>query len=239
MTNDQNRPVWQWPYSAFGTTKPTGILKATAKPKNAMANQPVMLKGTQPAQRLNLRHPGQYDDPETGTFQNGWRSYDYRIKGGYSQADPIGTRGGLNRFAYVEGNALSAIDPMGLVRKLDPNSQECKDLRAKMSNKRLDINKRIRELAENPQNLPYYPPYPGAKPRFSQQGHEEIIQDLKDTLGDDERLYKEKCGGGDDPPGGGAAAPVCGGNCQQVLKAVKNAVTGAIIFTIVLLCAAP
>ncbi|MGH6624940.1 MAG: DUF6531 domain-containing protein, partial [Burkholderiaceae bacterium] len=29
ITNEDNKPVWQWPYSAFGNNKPTGILKAT------------------------------------------------------------------------------------------------------------------------------------------------------------------------------------------------------------------
>ena len=33
MTNEDNTPVWQWPYSAFGNNKPTGILKATPNPK--------------------------------------------------------------------------------------------------------------------------------------------------------------------------------------------------------------
>ncbi len=72
---------------------------------------------TQPAQRFDLRYPGQYDDPQTGTFQNGWRSYDYRISGGYTQMDPIGLADGLNGFLYVGGNPLSYTDPLGLWRK--------------------------------------------------------------------------------------------------------------------------
>lgn len=114
MTNDVNKPVWQWPYSAFGSTKPTGVLKATARPKNAMANQPVMLKATQPVQRFDLRYPGQYDDPQTGTFQNGWRSYDYRIRGGYTQMDAIGLADGPNGYIYANQNPLMFADPLGL-----------------------------------------------------------------------------------------------------------------------------
>ncbi len=114
MTNDLNKPVWQWPYSAFGMSKPTGILKATAKPKNAMTNQPVMLKSTVPAQVLNLRDPGQYEDTETGLRDNINRMLSANT-GRYTQSDPIGTRGGPNRFIYVENNPLMMIDPWGLM----------------------------------------------------------------------------------------------------------------------------
>ena len=44
MTNEQNVPVWQWPYSAFGSNAPTGVLKATTNPRAAIANQPVLLR---------------------------------------------------------------------------------------------------------------------------------------------------------------------------------------------------
>lgn len=39
------------------------------------------------------------------------------------------------------------------------------------------------------------------------QGHEDIIQDLKDSLKDDEALYEAKCGGGGGD-GGTGSAPV-------------------------------
>ena len=113
MTNDANKPVWQWPYSAFGTTKPTGTLKATPKPKQAMTNQPVLLKTTVPPQRLDLRYPGQMEDAESGTFQNYWRGLDPK-SGRYSQFDPIGLRGGWNGFGYGYQNSLRNTDPLGL-----------------------------------------------------------------------------------------------------------------------------
>jgi RHS repeat-associated protein len=52
-------------------------------------------------------------DGETGLSYNYFRSYDSRT-GRYTQADPIGLGGGLNRFSYVGGNPLSRIDPLGL-----------------------------------------------------------------------------------------------------------------------------
>lgn len=112
-----------------------------------------------------------------------------------------------------------------------------KDHRSKISNYRTDINKRIRELAANPGNLPYYPPYPGAPARASQQGHDDLIRDLRDRLSDSEGKYKDDCEDNDPPPPPPSPEPVCGDNCKRVLKAVRDAVTGAIIFTFVLVCA--
>ena len=113
LTNEQKTPVWQWPYSAFGNNKPTGILKATANPKSAMTNSPQLLKATSPAAEFDLRFPGQYADDQAGVFYNYFRSYDSKT-GRYTQSDPVGMDGGWNRFAYVGGNPLSRTDGFGL-----------------------------------------------------------------------------------------------------------------------------
>jgi RHS repeat-associated protein len=63
---------------------------------------------------MNLRFPGQYWDSETQTHYNFHR--DYRPNTGrYLQSDPIGIKGGVNSYTYVEATPSRGIDPNGLV----------------------------------------------------------------------------------------------------------------------------
>ncbi|MBA3774329.1 MAG: hypothetical protein H0X13_18130, partial [Ramlibacter sp.] len=108
MTDSDNKPVWQWPYSAFGNNKPTGALTATTG-----ASQATRLKAIKPPVEGNLRFPGQYFDEESNLSYNYFRSY-MPSQGRYTQPDPIGLSAGLSRFTYVENDPLSFIDPRGL-----------------------------------------------------------------------------------------------------------------------------
>lgn len=61
---------------------------------------------------MNLRFPGQVFDKETNTNYNYFRDYNPEL-GRYIQSDPIGLRGGVNTFTYVNGKPLSYVDPTG------------------------------------------------------------------------------------------------------------------------------
>ena len=236
-------PVWQWSYSPFGadlangyearpTTlannfKPdlwtwTGLPETGGADPNQVAQETWRIQAnltTPPT--LNIRYPGQYYDFEAGLVQNWWRTYEPRM-GRYVSADPIGLDGGWNRFAYVDGDGINLSDPMGL-KKLPHTHPECVQRREKMGRIRLDINKRIREIASNVGKLPYYPSTPNLAARTSVQGHEYLVQDLRENLQDREKEYKERCGDDDDdkkPPASSAPLFSCDNTCKNVATSV-------------------
>ncbi|MBU2714254.1 RHS repeat domain-containing protein, partial [Zooshikella harenae] len=95
-TNIEGNIVWAWYSDAYGVGQ--------------VADNP---DGDGQAVTLNLRFPGQYFDAESGLFYNYFRDYD-PTTGRYIESDPIGLAGGLNAYAYVEGNPLRWVDPRGL-----------------------------------------------------------------------------------------------------------------------------
>jgi RHS repeat-associated protein len=95
-TDKAGHIVWSAQYAAFG--------QATITTPVATAEQPTISS--------NLRLPGQYFDVETGLHYNYHRDYD-PATGRYIQSDPIGLDGGINTYAYVEGDPLGDVDPTG------------------------------------------------------------------------------------------------------------------------------
>jgi RHS repeat-associated protein len=65
------------------------------------------------AEKLCVRHPPGYrPDNETGLYFTGARYYSPTL-GRFLQTDPIGLRGGANRYAYVGNDPINLLDPSG------------------------------------------------------------------------------------------------------------------------------
>jgi RHS repeat-associated protein len=106
------QPVWQWPLSPFGNNAATGPLDTIA------INTAAVLRATRPAQDFGFGFPGQAIDRESGLNIGLWRDY-CPLCARFTQADPLGLAGGLNRFTYAAELPLQTVDPYGLFGILD------------------------------------------------------------------------------------------------------------------------
>src|SRR5262249_32573458 len=89
-----NAQMWTWFSDPFGTDaangNPAGAGTFTYRP----------------------RFPGQIFLGPAGLHYNYHRDYDPAV-GRYTESDPVGLRGGMNTYAYVENDPLDGIDPFG------------------------------------------------------------------------------------------------------------------------------
>lgn len=91
-TDERGRPRWHAEYADFG--------RATVRSVDGF--------------ELDLRLPGQHEDPETRLHHNDHRVYDPDL-GRYLTPDPLGAPDGPNPYVYVRNNPLRYVDPTGLV----------------------------------------------------------------------------------------------------------------------------
>ncbi len=101
ITNASRQKRWSWESAPYGDTFPNESPQGLG------------------AYNYNLRFPGQYFDAETNHHYNHHRDYE-STSGRYVQSDPIGLAGGINTYAYVEGNPLTGMDPLGLFDITNP-----------------------------------------------------------------------------------------------------------------------
>jgi len=102
IADDQLRTVWRWDQQ-----EPFGVNVPDENPSGLGAFE------------FPMRFPGQYADRETNLAYNIFRDYSPE-SGRYTESDPIGLRGGVNSYLYVNASPIRYVDPLGLLADCGP-----------------------------------------------------------------------------------------------------------------------
>jgi RHS repeat-associated protein len=142
-----------------------------------------------------VQYTGRETDLETGLYYYRARYYD-STTGRFLNEDPTSFQGGINFYPYVANDPVDRTDPTGF----DSDSQFCRRLQEKIDNVKQNIQRRLGQLDENPDNLPETCPGDKAKPSLSRSGHRMLINMDKALLAALEATYAARCKDGPPPP---------------------------------------
>ncbi len=146
-----------------------------------------------------------------GLFETPFRAYAPDL-GRWLQRDPLEYADGPNLLAYVLGNPLRWLDPLGLAAlpggydfdHVDPvNLELCRALARKINNLQKEVNRRIEDLKEKGMNknvpeeerLPETHENDGQCPSLSIRGHRSKLREALDNLNRAKKQYRDRCGG--------------------------------------------
>ena len=155
---------------------------------------------------------GDYFHKASGLNLTLYRAYDPNI-GRWLSRDPLAERGGLNLYAYVQGDPINRIDPNGLADSLtpigDPNQASCAQLKMRLQEIDNALQNRIDTATTDPSSLwttAYDTPNPAYPGKGTWLGHVQQYQNIMRHRSKIENLIKKKCKDdcdGDPPPAPG------------------------------------
>lgn len=140
----------------------------------------------------DVGYAGYFNHAASGLDFAIYRAFD-PVHARWLNRDPIGEAGGINLYAYVDGNPLSETDPLGFCgpgKSTEPSKPSCETLAAQIAATRNELAKRQAQLILNELNLPL-------TGKMSIAGHQQQFQNKQTQLRNLLNQYNSQgCGGG-------------------------------------------